>query len=278
MAQTRTLVLLASLAFLCLAEAASASFPGRNGRIAFTVETTDDEGEIADNLLYLINRDGSDRQRIVGNAGEPAFSPSGRQIVYARQFGYNDGLRLRRADGRGGVSKLTHGEDFSPDWSPGGRRIVFSRGFYYLNRKLRIYDRGKTRPLTRGAYPAWSVKGRIAFERDGGVYVIRPDGGGLRRVVDGFSPDWSPDGGKIVFSDAAGFISTVRADGSRLRRLRRGSKPESSPDGHQIVYISPRYQLKTMGSGGKRPRRVPHSFGRNKSPLDADWQPLPPFP
>jgi hypothetical protein len=155
---------LAALAvFLASVSAASAAFPGQNGKIAITVETTDEFGEIGGYLLYVVDKDGSDRERISGNGADAAFSPRGRRIVYA-QFGYvHGGLRLRRADGRGRVKQLTGGEDYDPDWAPGGRRIVFSRGFGALNPKLRIYNRGRTRPLTVGSDPAWSVKGWIAF-------------------------------------------------------------------------------------------------------------------
>ena len=57
--------------------------------------------------------------------------------------------------------------------------------------------------------PDWSPDGRlIAFassRNSGGIYVIHPDGSGLRRVFRGpaSNVDWSPDGRQIAFQDRA---------------------------------------------------------------------------
>jgi TolB protein len=271
-----TIALLAGLFVGCLAEAAGAAFPGRNGRIAYTLEYGDD---LVEDLIYSINPDGSERKRFKHVGGiDVAFSPHGRLLAYAHPYG--SGLWVTRADGRGRDRRLTRGNDFDPAWAPGGRRIVFSR--YPVNDgdpKLRIYHEGTTRPLTDGAEPAWSVKGWIAFQNDGGIYTSRPDGTRLRQVVEaGSSPDWSPDGRRIVFNTASGYVATVRADGSGLRRLRRGSEPAFSPDGRKIVYLGD--PLTTMSANGRRPRRVPHSsvgLYEDEDLLGPDWQPLAPF-
>jgi Tol biopolymer transport system component len=236
--------------------------------------------ELVNDDIYSIHPDGSGRKSFKdANGVGVAFSPHGRLLAYARSYGY--GVRLVRADGRGRDRRLTRGNDYSPAWAPGGRGIVFTRySLDFVRSKLRIYQKGKTRSLTDGSDPAWSVEGWIAFDREDGIYVIRPDGTGLRHVLpDGSAPDWSPDGHRIVFSGTSESIFTVREDGSGLRRLRRGSQPAFSPNGHEIVYVSPGGLLMTMGAGGQHPRRVPHSrggYGRDYI-LRPDWQPLAPF-
>jgi TolB protein len=92
--------------------------------------------------------------------------------------------------------------------------------------------------------PAWSPDGRtLAFVRDGAVYLIRADGGGLRRLTTGASPAWSPDGRRLVFTRPAGRedLFTVGVDGRSVRRLTRTPaaaevEPEWSPNGRWIAY------------------------------------------
>jgi Tol biopolymer transport system component len=175
-------------------------------------------------------------RRISGDGVGAAFSPGGRRIAYATN--YQLGIRVQRANGRGPERRLTTGYDYDPDWSPSGRRLVFTR--YSQDGSLEEiwirYASGERR-LAEGGDPAWSVKGWIAFERDGDIYVVRPDGSRLRRVVRGRDPDWSPGGRRIVFTTHRGMISTVRPDVGGLQRLQSGSEPAFSPDGHKIVYI-----------------------------------------
>jgi TolB protein len=268
--------LAALLALAAASVSAMAAYPGRNGQIAFTTTIGDD---LTESYVHAIGPGGGGLRRITGNGVTAAFSPDGRRIAYATPYGF--GLRLKRADGRGRERVLTRGEDLEPDWSPRGGRVVFTRVYEAAERsELRIYRRGASRRLTAGSNPTWSVRGRIAFVRDGGIWVIRPDGSGLRRIVEsGDQPDWSPNGRRLAFS-SNGFVMTVRADGRRPRRLRRGSEPAFSPDGHQLAFIGPR-GLTVMGVGGRHPRPVPNSHKPDFTgeQVDAqsgpDWGPKP---
>lgn len=284
------LVLFAALAFALSSPApVTAAFPGHNGRIAFTTQFGN---FFVESFIHTINPDGSRLKQIDDNAEGAAYGPRGRRIAFSTP--YRRGIRLRRADGTGRERRLTGGLDYHAEWSPSGGSIVFTRihGQHDYRSELRIYHAGVTRRLTDGQLPAWSVSGQIAFtsraelEDDNGfeghgIYVISPDGSGLRRVVAGGSaPDWSPDGRRIVFF-RAGFISTVRPDGSGLRRLRRGSDPTYSPDGRKVAYISDR-GLMTMSSRGSNPRIVPNSGKPDPTgtglQLEPDWQPRRRFP
>ncbi len=190
--------------------------------------------------------------------------------------------------------------DDYPDWSPSGKSIVFTR---YPRGELTapelwIYRRGRSRYLTQGEEPAWSVRGEIVFERstvfqpDGSpvegprdengdpedIYVIRPDGSGLRRITSGYEPEWSPHGSTIIFSTNAcgyGCLHTVRRDGRERRRIGRGIagfEPDYSPDGRRVVYAGGAHsQIVVMRRNGTR-RRVVFEAEGDFIASTPDWQ------
>ena len=82
------------------------------------------------------------------------------------------------------------------------------------------------------------------------IYVLNADGSGFRRItpirLNAGSPDWSPDGKRIVFNSsyegqAAVEIYTVRPDGRGLKRVRKEPKTasRSSPSGPPAASASP---------------------------------------
>jgi len=95
--------------------------------------------------------------------------------------------------------------------------------------------------------------GLIAFSMKSGdysdLYVIRPDGTGLRRLTNTAdstedSPSWSPDGRSIVFSDhdlgVHGSVDVIGVDGSGAHQLFAAplgwAYPAWSPDGRWIAF------------------------------------------
>jgi len=124
-------------------------------------------------------------------------------------------------------------------------------------------------PTPADALPA-VLPGRIAFpvfDSDRGaydVYLARPDGSGLQRVMEEASqPAISPDGQRIAFrrwrSDDRG-IEVMNLDGSgqqRLSQFLEDALPSWSPDGQTLVFFSRReadrgsrvYQVKAMEIG-----------------------------
>lgn len=272
-------------ALAALAPTADAAFPGRNGRIAF------------DNVAMLSVRPSGSGLRVLGSGYHPRYSRSGRMIAYGCGTDAQDncrrgvGIRIRRADRRGRVRAITRNNfDDHPDWSPGGRSIVFTRypGGSLRDPELWINSRGRSRRLTEGEEPAWSVTGEIAFMRDGTVpgepwdlYVIRPNGSGLRRLAPGFDPEWSPSGRRLIYSsNGCGYscLYTIRRDGRAPRRLSGTSafEPDFSPDGRWVVF-SPGLQdqvvvMRTNGRG----RQVLFQAAGDFVATSPDWQSLGP--
>jgi len=124
-----------------------------------------------------------------------------------------------------------------------------------------------------GESPAFSTDGsRIAFIRDGDVFMIGIDGRGLTRVTRTEareeSPDWSPDGSLVYASDRGGQLELyVQKPGARPRQITDPSQrwqedrsPAWSPDGRWIAFASNRpgnfnqelYLVRPNGSGLKR--------------------------
>ena len=77
--------------------------------------------------------------------------------------------------------------------------------------------------LVEGSSPAWaSDGGRLAFRQRFEIHVVNVGGTSLRRVIGGLSPAWSPDGATLVFENHDGSdsdIDLVDADGSNRRPL-----------------------------------------------------------
>src|SRR4051812_38209835 len=274
----RMLIFVLGAAALLLPAAASASFPGKNGKIAFE----------RDNQIFLMNSDGSGaKQLTTGGAGEsdPAFSADGRFVAYAA----DRNIHVIGVDSKGDRTITTEGaNDQSPAFSPDGRRIAFLRAsgdsdIYSVN-----IDGSGLKDLTadpegQETDPTWSPDGsRIAYTRtgctrgtnEGGVciYVMNADGSGQTLITaeetypecpdnaPGYAhrrhseqPSWSPDGTRIAFagywntceaSGGGGDIWVMNPDGSGKRILTDDTsvdrQPSWSPDGSLIAFVSDR--------------------------------------
>jgi Tol biopolymer transport system component len=264
---------------LAFPNAASAAFPGQNGKIAF-------EGRYLGGRIYTVRPNGERRQRIAGKeSASPVFSADGRRIVFERfRHGSNDLYRMR-ADGSHKV-RLTHSAAYESgaSFSPNGRKIVFARSREGGNSNLWTMRAGgghqrrltHTRGSSEGS-PKYSSNGRrIVFAKDVDLAIMRADGSHAHRIstspnVYETGPDFSPDGSRIVFERSSvrqihEEIFSVRANGSHLRRLTRSkandSFPTFSPNGRLIAFSSDRHRpagvfdIYKMRADGSRLRRV----------------------
>ena len=157
-----------------------------------------------------------------------SFSPDGSEVVYAagpweRSAIYavsSDGgaprliLRsTRRVSFPDGHSALAFA--YQPALSPDGRRIAYFDGMWDHSHNLWVVnaDGSERRVLLDDEVSAaghmraltWAPDGEwLAFATDDSLYLVRPDGTGLRRVVSGnfaavAGVQWSPDGSRIAY-------------------------------------------------------------------------------
>lgn len=312
------LILLAGAALaLILSPSAKAAFPGANGPIAFAwADRFEDELGLTPSTLKLsidVARPGGPGRRslracmqVDGQPDQgdcsieyrsPAWSPHGGRLA----FDAGTRLAVMRSDGTRFRLFTQHtADDSEPAWSPDGSRLVFS-GRQSTGGRADLYvlelATGRVRRLTTegGRAAAWSLRGVIAFTRGGStnkagtgtVYTVRPNGGGLRRLITRASdPAWSPRGTRLVVVRRGGArtrLWTLRADATRKHRMitpgaDSPALPTWSPDGRQIAYTGFEGNLVAQRLSDRRVRQVApggfsaeHSFGAGAS----DWQPRP---
>jgi TolB protein len=188
--------------------------------------------------IYVVPLDGSKPEHRVTNRHEPevdpAWSPDGRRIAFARRVHGHFELFSCRVDGSDLV-QLTHTatvDELSPGWSPDGSKLAFSR--YENGLERGSGDLWTTRADGSGEHmllgdehdysgPAWSPDAkRIALLRDSGVAVIDAGGGVPQPLTPAGEfkesrPSWSPDGARLAFTRDPGKILTMDPDGSHVR-------------------------------------------------------------
>jgi Tol biopolymer transport system component len=273
---------LAIVAAIAAAASSQATTPGRNGLIVYAKEAREGYGVFQ---LFTIRPDGTgNRQitRVEGTAFFPEWSPNGKLIAFEHetrpgQPDANRSVALISARGTGlreltptGIEPQPAGRvrDGNPAFTPDGEQIVFVR--------------------SHGA-------------ADRGLWIMRTDGSGLRRltrnpfvgVVDGgdLAPNVSPDGKRVSFvrikrSEKLQALFIVRIDGTGLKQvtpyaLEVARKQDWSPDGNLIVmttnadWARPRESanlvtIRPDGSGMKQltqfTRRKENAFAGSFSP------------
>jgi TolB protein len=205
-----------------------------------------------------------------------AFMPDGRHVVFTRTSGpvreFPDGsafvehsdLVIRDLSGKHAVVAM-RGRPFSGDneqvvASPDGRRLAFQRRNSPLvepagGTAVVVVDvdgqhlhRITPYALDAGDHPDWSPDGRWILFRsnesadflDSQLYVVHPDGSGLRQVTHLsadtllLSASFSPNGQKIVYAQtgAGGVpdIFTMDVNGTHLQQVTNTPEWDSAPD------------------------------------------------
>ncbi len=227
------------------------------------------------------------------NGGEnlfPRISPCGRLVAYASNREGNWDIYLARLDAPAVVTQVTleGTDDICPAWSPDGKRLVYASRTGEGPWQIVLTDiasRVKTF-LGAGLYPDWSPDPKdpwICFQsqpRDAGgrsaVWVVRPDGTGLREIAgdkgrtwSALHPRYSPCGKWIVYASLrkspearlfgapadADDLWIIRPDGTCEMRLTEEPSGESWPawGGGRIFFISTRDGARNLYSLGVKP-------------------------
>jgi Ca2+-binding RTX toxin-like protein len=224
MGMRRSIILLASaalavllvcgVALIGLEKSAQASFPGKNGKIAFAGLRN---SEIDSNNweIYGVNPDGSGQTNLTDNPARdfsPEWSPDGSKVVFSRIINGNDEVYVMNADGSDQTNltntTTSRGSNYHPSWSPDGSKIVF-------------------------------VSTR---DHEGNIYVMNADGTNPVKLTalprNGQDPTWSPDRTKIAYHTFSGGIGAINADGSGFGHVVQNSEMLSTTPDWQSVCTS----------------------------------------
>ena len=253
---------------------ASASFPGKNGRIAFVLGPD----------IYTMNPDGSEIRQLTNlgpdsGASWESWSPDGKLIVFNeyRPPDFVGQLWLMNADGSNQRLLLADADfdDERPSFTPDGNSVIFSRCRLDVEGTCALFQM----QINGGAItaishfelgiqdfsPHYSADNTLMFTgvgRQGIICAIElrdPQESALRRLIPAplaaRQPDWSPDARRIAFSTHCRGLDgnpeneeiwTVNAKGDAMLRLTNNGDdyfsgphdfhPSWSPQGDAIVF------------------------------------------
>lgn len=207
--------------------------------------------------LFRVETTGSGLAQITTGgktATQPAFSPNGKQVLFAR---LGSGIFRVNLDGTG-LRRLTSGiRDTHPVWSPNGKRIAFVR----------------------------------PYRAEWRLYTMSPSGTGERRLPQAppaGRPSWSANGKSIFIPAAASIVKVDARTGNVQKRFSVRLDPAISqaatvsPNSRSFAFVArraptgppdcgeshcPAYALYVAAASTGRPRRIANDTG------PAGWSP-----
>jgi Tol biopolymer transport system component len=187
---------------------------------------------IAEEELFIVKIDGSYATQITqfqgGRLEEAQWFPDGERILFGRFEPYGAQFYLVPVDGSN-LTRITTDDSSShrfPRLSPNGEKVAFEMRTPPYSMWVMNVDRTSEIPLSPREVEQWAPEwtpdgGRIVYETrmDQGIWIINADGNDRKRLCDGLGPHHvSPTTGEIVFGGSDG-LYTIKPDGSGLRKL-----------------------------------------------------------
>jgi len=257
--------------------------------------------------IFVAGATGESVRRLTDIGFEPAWSPDGKQIVFATEEIFDPATRqsgatvLVVAAAGGSPRKIVDGDGVQPSWSPSGERIVYWSNTAGQRDIYTVAATGGMRvPVTQDTAidwsPVWSPDGKyIYFSSDRGgamnVWRIAVDqssgrtDGSPEPVTAGVQasaslPRFSRDGSRLVFRSQVRSINpvaipfdpvTTRASTPYALETQNNIRVPSdvSPDGKQIAFFSigERQEDIFVGTPGETMRRITDDPPRDRGPV-----------
>ena len=249
-----------------LSAASDAQISPDGRTIAYVRKSADIMTDKARSAIWLVTVATGEQRPLAAGTGDhfsPRWSPDGRRLAYASTAEGGAPQMFVRWMDSGQTVRVTGLAD-SPQalaWSPDGRRIAYVMNVPDEGPKL-----GSAPPKPEGANWAKPLEiiDKVTYRADGAgylkagfdkIFMVDADGGAPRQLTFGAyhdgAPEWTPDGGAILFSALRTADWEMIARDSEIYRLdlatgalaaltsRKGpdEAPQVSPDGRQIAFL-----------------------------------------